>query len=159
MLQDLQSPATAGFCARLSQKPGLEPVCSIAPEMPLASTWCDTGVTRESPSGGLRGGRSGPGSQCSRGVTTTALVYYVIALALFAAIPAALARRKGHSFVMWWIFGALLWIVAIIAVFFVKDKRPRCPECRELVQQEATRCPHCLSEIGGRVVSYATPGA
>jgi hypothetical protein len=77
---------------------------------------------------------------------------YGVLLVGLALIPAFIARRKGQGFWLWFAFGLLLWIGAIIAVFFVKDKRPRCPECREVVHPEATRCPHCQSEIGGRLV-------
>lgn len=77
--------------------------------------------------------------------------------ALLGLIPAILAHRKGHDFIVWWIFGAFLWIIAIVAVFLVKDKRPKCPECREPVQRDAARCPHCQAEIAGRVVTYAAP--
>lgn len=76
---------------------------------------------------------------------------------LLGIIPAVIARRKGHSFVTWWIFGALLFIVALPLALYQKDKRPKCPECREVVQLEATRCPHCQADIAGRVVQYVTP--
>lgn len=82
----------------------------------------------------------------------------IIVLAVFLGlIPAVIAQRKGHSFITWWIAGVLLLIVALPLALFAKDKRPRCPECREVVQKEATRCPHCQSEIAGRVVVYQTP--
>ncbi len=81
----------------------------------------------------------------------------LILAAFVGLIPAVIAKRKGHSFVTWWIFGGLLLVVALPLALYQKDKRPRCPECREIVQQEATRCPHCNSEIAGRVVVYKTP--
>ncbi len=81
----------------------------------------------------------------------------IILAALVGLIPAVIAKRKGHSFLLWWIFGGLLLIVALPLALYQKDRRPRCPECREIVQPEATRCPHCNAEIAGRVVEYKTP--
>lgn len=48
------------------------------------------------------------------------LVTFAVLLAL---IPAVIAQRKGRSFVFWFIFGLLLWIVALPAALFVKDTR------------------------------------
>lgn len=72
--------------------------------------------------------------------------------AIIGLLPAFIAQRKGSSFVFFWILGALLFIVALPWALLMKDRRPRCPECREVVQVEAARCPHCQAEITGRVV-------
>ena len=45
------------------------------------------------------------------------------AAALLGLVPATIARRKGRSFGWWWIFGALTWIVAMVAVLLVSDTR------------------------------------
>lgn len=82
--------------------------------------------------------------------SNTVLGYGVVLVGL-ALIPAFIARRKGQGFWTWFVFGLLLWIGAIIAVFFVKDRRPRCPKCREPVHPDATRCPHCQAEIGEKL--------
>ena len=50
---------------------------------------------------------------------------YFLTLALAAAlglIPANIAKKKGHSFGLWWLYGWLLFIVAIIHVQFISDK-------------------------------------
>lgn len=50
---------------------------------------------------------------------------YIITLilaALLGLIPAKIADDKGYSFVLWWFFGFMLFIVAIVAVMFLKDK-------------------------------------
>lgn len=39
-----------------------------------------------------------------------------------AFIPAAIAKNKGYSFGMWWLYGWLLWIAAIIHVCCIRDK-------------------------------------
>lgn len=47
------------------------------------------------------------------------IIFYAILLGL---IPAFIAQRKGRNFFEWWIYGALLFIVALIHSFFLKDK-------------------------------------
>lgn len=37
-------------------------------------------------------------------------------------IPAFIAKKKGHSFGLWWLYGWALFIVAIIHVMFIEDK-------------------------------------
>ena len=73
-------------------------------------------------------------------------------LAVIALIPATIAHRKGHSFWGFYVFGLVLWIIAMPAALMAKDARPKCPECAEVVQPEARVCPHCQSQIEGRIV-------
>lgn len=47
----------------------------------------------------------------------------LIILALLAFWPALKAHRKGHDFIKWYIFGLLLFPVALIAAFMIKEKR------------------------------------
>ena len=42
--------------------------------------------------------------------------------ALLGLIPANIAKNKGHSFSLWWFYGWMLFIVAIIHVNFIEDK-------------------------------------
>ena len=37
----------------------------------------------------------------------------IIVVILLGLIPAAIAQRKGESLVVWWIYGSLLFIVAL----------------------------------------------
>lgn len=51
--------------------------------------------------------------------------YLVISLVISAGlglIPASIAKRKGYSFGVWWFYGWMLFIVAIIHAGFLKDK-------------------------------------
>ena len=41
--------------------------------------------------------------------------------ALLGLIPANIAKKKGHSFGLWWFYGWMLFIVAIIHVQFIED--------------------------------------
>lgn len=50
---------------------------------------------------------------------------YIITLsiaALLGLIPANIAKNKGYSFGLWWFYGWMLFIVAIIHVQFIPDK-------------------------------------
>lgn len=46
----------------------------------------------------------------------------LILAALLGLIPAKLAKDKGYSFGLWWFFGWMLFIVAIVAVMFLPDQ-------------------------------------
>ena len=49
------------------------------------------------------------------------LIPLIIAAGL-AFIPANIAKNKGYSFGLWWFYGWMLFIVAIIHVQFIPDK-------------------------------------
>ena len=52
-------------------------------------------------------------------------MYYIFILLLAAGlgcIPASIAKNKGYSFGLWWLYGWLLFIVAIIHVSLFPDK-------------------------------------
>ena len=71
-------------------------------------------------------------------------------------IPAAIASGKGRSFFLWYIYGVLLWIVALIHSLVLRpdqqelDRRAvqggsnkKCSQCAEIVKAEALICRHC----------------
>ena len=76
---------------------------------------------------------------------------YVIAVLLFLGLlPAFLARQKGHSFLVWWLYGAVLFIIALPHAMVVRPRNTTemlggksCPYCEELVPQEDEICPFC----------------
>jgi len=87
--------------------------------------------------------------------------------ALIGLIPAYIGWKKGHSFFIWWLCGALLWIVALPAILILKpnqeelDRRRqlhgeiRCPFCKQFVRVDATICPYCQRDI--RTEEIKTP--
>lgn len=51
-------------------------------------------------------------------------MFYVLPLAaLLGLLPAFIARAKGYPFLLWWVFGALVFIVALPVAFFLQDRR------------------------------------
>jgi hypothetical protein len=72
----------------------------------------------------------------------------VLFFGLLALIPANIAAKKGGSFVGWWIFGFLVWIVALPAALMKRDHRyGECPWCREDIRIDALVCPHCQHDV------------
>lgn len=74
-------------------------------------------------------------------------------------IPAAIASSKGHSFMLWWLFGAGLWIVALPWALMLgkepaeldrralQDGGRKCPNCAEIIKAEAKVCRFCGRDV------------
>ena len=73
----------------------------------------------------------------------------VVVVWFFCAFAcAAVASYKGRSVLGWFFLGGIFGIFAlIVALVMAKGGREPCPACREPVLREATKCPHCQTEI------------
>ena len=88
--------------------------------------------------------------------------FFLLAV-LIGLLPAYIARSKGKSFVLWWIYGALIFIVALPHSLLMKaDKNAvegnalaegakKCPYCAELVKKEAVVCRFCHRELSTEI--------
>ena len=72
--------------------------------------------------------------------------FVVFFWALWIAIGVTAAQKRGFSVVMGVIGGFLLGPLCFL-MFFVTDKRPKCPQCAEAVKPEARVCKHCHNTL------------
>ena len=65
----------------------------------------------------------------------------LVVAALIGLIPAAVAQSKGRSFGPWWLYGFLLFIVALPHSLMLGGAK--CPQCAEFIKREAKVCRFC----------------
>jgi RNA polymerase subunit RPABC4/transcription elongation factor Spt4 len=91
------------------------------------------------------------------------ILFIVIVLAV---IPGMIASSKGRSFFGFFLFGLLIWPVALVHALIMQptqaetaarahgqakaEGRRPCPFCAEMIKREAKVCPHCRSELPAR---------
>jgi hypothetical protein len=84
--------------------------------------------------------------------------FLIIAL-MIGLIPATIAGGKGHSFFLWWVYGAALWIIAMPHSLLLSpdqqeiDRRrlgsgdgKKCLFCAEIIRADASVCRYCGRE-------------
>lgn len=83
----------------------------------------------------------------------------LILAVLLGLIPAAITRSKGRSFGLWWLYGALIFIVALphalimradnqaVEARAVGEGMNKCSQCAEMIKAEAKICRYCHQPV------------
>jgi hypothetical protein len=83
---------------------------------------------------------------------------FLIFAAILGVIVGMIARSKGRAFFPWWLYGTLIFIVAIVHVILIKPNEAhaerealatgkKCPRCAEIVKEQARVCRFCGHEF------------
>ena len=86
---------------------------------------------------------------------TAPLILTLITAMILGLITGAIAEKKGHSFVTWWAFGVVFFIVALPVALLMDSKKPTeqgfarnsgmkfCPYCSTAIKTSVMKCPEC----------------
>ncbi|MDZ5647169.1 zinc ribbon domain-containing protein [Nitrospirillum sp. BR 11828] len=91
----------------------------------------------------------------------------LVIAALLGIIPGYIAHSKGRSFFLWWLYGAAIFIVALIHSLLISPNvaeveqrqldsgMKKCPHCAELIKADANVCRYCGRDQHGETASVS----
>jgi hypothetical protein len=69
---------------------------------------------------------------------------------VMAFVVGAIGQSRGGgiaSFAGWFLFGFLIWPIALIAVCLKPNRNRKCPACFSSIPKAATKCRYCQTDI------------
>lgn len=58
-------------------------------------------------------------------LVTLIFIASIFILSIAGLIPASIAKSKGYSFLLWWIYGSFLFVIALIHIVLMPNKNLR----------------------------------
>lgn len=84
---------------------------------------------------------------------------YLFMAAILGVIPGVVAHSKGRSFLLWWLYGFMVLIIALPHSLFMKADQQtietkqllqgmiRCEYCAEVIKRKAKVCRFCQKDV------------
>jgi len=76
----------------------------------------------------------------------------LIGAMLLGLLPATIAHAKGRNFGVWWLYGTLLFVIALVHSLFLNEVKT-CIACGQKINNKYKVCPFC-----GNHQSYVKSG-
>lgn len=95
----------------------------------------------------------------------------ILVAIIIGLLPASIAAAKGRNFILWWIYGAALFIIALPHALFAKSANKlndsqqaaagnvQCPACAEWIKPDAKICRFCKTSLSVLIVLFFAPAS